>query len=104
MQDDWGWHSSAMDVHVAQYGRDWYVVRSSETYLLLAEACTETATEDAATAINTVRSRQCLEDVSGSEISIYTILDERARELSYEERRCLHLSVWEAASTAGRTK
>ena len=31
--------------------------------------------------------RQCLKMLSGSEISIYTILDERARELSYEERR-----------------
>ena len=89
MQDDWGWHSSAMDVHVAQYGRDWYVVRSSETYLLLAEALyRDGKSEDAATAINTVRSRANASKMfSGSEISIYTILDERARELSYEERR-----------------
>ena len=89
MQDDWGWHSSAMDQHTAQYGRDWYVVRSAETWLLLAEAYLRDGKPDqAAAAINTVRARAEASKMFGSsEVSIYTILDERARELSYEERR-----------------
>lgn len=89
MQDDWGWHSSAMDQHTAQYGRDWYVVRSAETYLLLAEAYLRDGKKDqAAQAVNAVRERaQAAKTFSGSEVDIYTILDERARELSFEERR-----------------
>ncbi|MBQ8071102.1 MAG: RagB/SusD family nutrient uptake outer membrane protein [Bacteroidales bacterium] len=89
MQDDWGWHSSAMDEHIAQYGRDWYVVRSAETYLLAAEAYLRDGNaEKAAQALNAVRSRAEASTLfSASQIDIYTILDERARELSYEERR-----------------
>lgn len=89
MQDDWGWHSSAIDQHTYQYGRDWYVVRSSETYLLLAEAHLRNGDAgQAATALNAVRERAKAQKMfSASEIDIYTILDERARELSFEERR-----------------
>ena len=89
MQDDWGWHATAMDQHTAQYGRDWYLVRSAETYLLLAEACLRDGkAEQAAAALNAVRSRaQASKLFSAGEITIYTILDERARELCYEERR-----------------
>ncbi|MBQ6578295.1 MAG: RagB/SusD family nutrient uptake outer membrane protein [Bacteroidales bacterium] len=89
MQDDWGWHTSAMDQHIAQYGRDWYVVRSAETYLLLAEAYLRDGNaSDAAKALNAVRSRSEAKKLfSGSDVSIYTILDERARELAFEERR-----------------
>jgi len=89
MQDDYGWHSSAMDQHTAQYGRDWYVVRSAETYLLLAEAYLRDGKgAQAATALNAVRSRaQASKLFSEGEVTIYTILDERARELCFEERR-----------------
>jgi len=86
MQDDWGWHSSAIDQHTAQYDRDWYVVRSSETYLLLAEALMRDGKKgQALEAINTVRARA--NAVALSDIDIYTVLDERVRELSFEERR-----------------
>ena len=65
------------------------VVRSSETYLLLAEAHLRNGDAgQAATALNAVRERAKAQKMfSASEIDIYTILDERARELSFEERR-----------------
>ncbi|MGN1221566.1 MAG: RagB/SusD family nutrient uptake outer membrane protein [Candidatus Cryptobacteroides sp.] len=88
MQDDWGWHASAMDQHTYQYGRDWYVVRSSETYLLLAEAYLRAGdASKAAETVNVVRSRAKAAPLSAGDMTIYEILDERARELSYEERR-----------------
>ncbi len=88
MQDGWGWHSS-QNLHKDQFSRDWYVVRSAETYLILAEAYLRAGNPgEAASAINVVRTRaQATKMYTDGDVDIYTILDERARELSYEERR-----------------
>ena len=91
MQDGWGW-----DVHHAfagvqtfayQYGRDLYVARSAETYLLLAEAYLRNGDmTNAVAALNTVRQR-AQASYMYSTITMRDILDERARELAYEEHR-----------------
>jgi hypothetical protein len=88
MQDEWGWHPSDVN-HRTTYGRDWYAVRSAETYLLLAEAyMRNNNTSDAATALNTLRQRaQATKMYTAAEVDIYAILDERAREVAYEEHR-----------------
>lgn len=91
MQDGWGW-----DVHHAfagvqtfayQYGRDLYVARPAETYLLLAEAYLRNGDmTNAVAALNTVRQR-AQASYMYSTITIRDILDERACELAYEEHR-----------------
>lgn len=87
--DDWGWHPSEIPMHISQYGRDWYAVRSAETLLLRAEAYFRKGSSDLAAAdINEIRNRaQATKLISAGEVDIYTILDERARELCYEEHR-----------------
>ncbi len=72
---------------------DWYVFRLAETYLLRAEAHfwkgdLASAAED----INQVRRRANASDIPASEVNIGTILDERARELYYEEPRNTELT------------
>ena len=67
---------------------DWYVFRLAETYLLRAEAHfwsgnLAAAAED----INIIRRRAEAAELTPGEINIGTILDERARELYYEEPR-----------------
>lgn len=73
---------------------DWYIFRLAETYLLRAEAQYWKGNLAAAmTDINEVRSRanaKLLTDASA--INIGTILDERARELYYEEPRKTELT------------
>ena len=88
MQDEWGWHTSEVN-HRTMYGRDWYAVRSAETYLLLAEAYLRNSDPTtAAAALNTVRQRaQATKLYTPAEVTIYAILDERAREVVYEEHR-----------------
>jgi len=91
--DLWGWnlsHASSMGVpYVNQFGRDWYVARSAETYLLRAEAKLRSGDANGAAAdINAVRSRaQASRLYSPGEVTLFTILDERARELVWEEMR-----------------
>lgn len=66
----------------------WYVFRLAETYLLRAEAYYwKDNLGDAAKDINTVRTRANAKPVSSGDVDISTILDERARELYYEEPR-----------------
>ena len=72
---------------------DWYVFRLAETYLLRAEAYfwngdLASAAED----INQVRRRAGAADMMPSEVNIGSILDERARELYYEEPRNTELT------------
>lgn len=92
MQDGWGWTENNADWYAENftmsYGRDWHVARSSETWLLLAEAYMRLNDQaNAVACINEVRSRaQASFKYSGS-IDMYDILDERARELSWEEQR-----------------
>jgi hypothetical protein len=68
---------------------DWYVFRLAETYLLRAEAYWWKGEINKAMAdVNTVRSRaQCSPYTDAGKFDIGTILDERARELFYEEPR-----------------
>jgi len=91
--DLWGWntsHSSGMGApFLYQYGRDWYIARSAETYLIRAEAKLRKGDKaGAANDLNAVRTRaQATKMYSADEVSLFTILDERARELVWEEMR-----------------
>lgn len=72
--------------------RDMYLLRLSETYLLRAEAYLDNGEEaNAAVDINVVRSRANANPVSTSDVTLDYILDERARELVYEEQRRITL-------------
>lgn len=91
MQDGWGF----TDHHVGyvgqpygfQYGRDNYIARSSETYLLLAEAYLRSGDAGkAADYVNEVRKR-AQATYMYSTVTMRDILDERARELLFEEHR-----------------
>ncbi len=67
---------------------DYYVFRSAETYLLRAEAYYWLGRmESAAADINQVRRRADAAEVAAGDMTIETILDERARELFAEEHR-----------------
>jgi starch-binding outer membrane protein, SusD/RagB family len=72
---------------------DWYVFRLAETYLLRAEAqFWKGNLAAAALDINRVRSRANAADMLPSAVTIGSILDERARELYYEEPRNTELT------------
>ncbi len=67
---------------------DWYIFRLAETYLLRAEAyCWKGDLEKAAADINQVRARANAALLPANQVTIGTVLDERARELFYEEPR-----------------
>jgi len=71
---------------------DSYIVRLAETYLLRAEAYIGKGDGvNAANDINTVRARANASPASAAEMSIDYILDERARELHWEELRVITL-------------
>ena len=90
MQDGWGWdthHDFYGQTFAYQYGRELYVARSAETYLLLAEAYLRNGqSSEAAAALNVVRQRAQASYLYNT-VTIYDILDERARELAWEEQR-----------------
>lgn len=66
----------------------WYVYRSAEVYLMLAECYYwKDQPQLAAEALNEVRSRAGADLLTASDINIGAILDERARELYHEEGR-----------------
>jgi starch-binding outer membrane protein, SusD/RagB family len=69
---------------------DWYIFRIAETYLLRAEAYVwKGDMASAAADVNMVRTRAKCAPYTAANISIGTILDERARELYFEEpRKC----------------
>jgi len=72
---------------------DWYVFRVAETYLLRAEAYYwKDDLVNAAKDINAVRTRANAAEIDASQVTIGTILDERARELYYEEPRKTELT------------
>jgi starch-binding outer membrane protein, SusD/RagB family len=73
---------------------DWYVYRLAEAYLLRAEAYFwKGDLANAAADINTIRQRAgCTVLYGPGEINMGTIMDERARELTYEELRHTELS------------
>lgn len=90
MQDNWGWtarHTHANGPYAVMWGRDWYVARSAETYLLLAEAHLRNDNQPGAvSAINEVRKR-AKASFEYASVTLKDILDERARELAWEEHR-----------------
>lgn len=74
------------------YG-DWYAFRLAETYLLRAEAYFwKNDLGNAAKDINAIRTRAGCAPYAPGQINIGTILDERARELYYEEPRKTELT------------
>jgi hypothetical protein len=73
---------------------DWYIYRLAETYLLRAEAYFWKGNPGAAADdVNTIRRRaHCTLMYTADKMNIGVILDERARELYYEEMRHVELS------------
>lgn len=75
---------------------DWYIFRLAETYLLRAEAYVwkgdAVSLQKAADDVNKVRNRAGAGNLQASDMNIGTILDERARELYYEEPRKTELT------------
>lgn len=73
--------------------KDEYAFRLAETYLLRAEAYLGSNQKDLAAAdINTIRSRANASPVAAADVDIDYILDERMRELYYEEIRLFTLT------------
>jgi hypothetical protein len=72
---------------------DWYCYRLAETYLCRAEAYFwKGDLTNAAADLNAVRTRAGCDPYAPAQINIGTILDERARELYYEEMRNVELT------------
>ena len=72
---------------------DWYLIRLAETYLLRAEAYLGKGNETAAAEdINMLRNRAGAIPVNPADVDIDYILDERMRELNWEEPRRMTLS------------
>jgi len=72
---------------------DWYIFRLAETYLLRAEAYWwKGDAANAAADVNRVRTRANCAPYTAAQVNIGTILDERARELYYEEPRKTELT------------
>ncbi len=72
---------------------DWYVARLAETYLIRAEAYAWKGDFALAAAdVNAVRTRAKCAPYNAAQINIGTILDERARELYWEEGRKTELT------------
>jgi hypothetical protein len=83
----WDWVSPANVLIDPQYN-DQILLRSAETYLLLAEADLDlNDKQGAADAINVLRARAHAKSVDVADITVDLILDERARELFSEEDR-----------------
>lgn len=72
---------------------DWYIYRLAETYLLRAEAHFWNGDNASAAAdINAIRTRAQADPITPAEVNMDYILDERARELYYEENRNTELT------------
>lgn len=72
---------------------DWNIFRLAETYLLRAEAyCWKGELQKAADDINMVRRRAQAREITANEVNMRMILDERARELYFEEPRKTELT------------
>ncbi len=70
------------------YAKDYYKIRLADTYLLLAEAQFRlNQLDDAAASLNSIRERAHATPVTGADVTIDLILDERARELFGEYPR-----------------
>ncbi|HEY1201992.1 MAG TPA: RagB/SusD family nutrient uptake outer membrane protein [Niastella sp.] len=72
--------------------KDWIIMRLGETYLLLAEAqFKQGKINEAAITLNTLRARSNATPITGAQVTLDFILDERARELLAEENRRMTL-------------
>lgn len=72
---------------------DWYVFRLAETYLLRAEAYVwKGDLAKAAADLNAVRTRANCDPIEAANVNIESVLDERARELYFEEPRKTELT------------
>lgn len=81
-----------LNASAASTYRDMYLLRLPETYLLRAEAYWRKGDlASAAADINVVRNRAKAKPVTPDEVNLDYILDERARELIYEEQRRITL-------------
>ncbi|MDR0371015.1 MAG: RagB/SusD family nutrient uptake outer membrane protein [Prevotellaceae bacterium] len=70
----------------------WYIYRSAEVWLMLAECYYwKDQLSEAAAALNEVRTRAGADALTAADVTIGAILDERARELYYEENRHVEL-------------
>lgn len=70
----------------------WYIYRSAEVYLMMGECYYwKDMKQEAANMLNVVRQRAGADPLTAADINIGAILDERARELYYEENRHLEL-------------
>lgn len=70
----------------------WYIYRSAEVYLMMAECYYwKDQKQEAANMLNIVRQRAGADPLTAADINIGAILDERARELYYEENRHIEL-------------
>ena len=70
----------------------WYIYRSAEVYLMLAECYYwKDQLSEAAEMMNVVRTRAGADPLTAADINIGEILHERARELYYEENRHVEL-------------
>ncbi|MDD4515832.1 RagB/SusD family nutrient uptake outer membrane protein [Massilibacteroides sp.] len=80
----------------------WYIYRSAEVYLMIAECYYwKSQPQEAAEMLNVVRARAGADPLTASEITIGSVLDERARELYYEENR--HVELTRIAFTYAKT-
>jgi tetratricopeptide (TPR) repeat protein len=96
--DEWQYRSSDM-MHFTS-AHDAYGIRSAESYLLRAEAYLRNGQNtEAAADINTVRTRaECTIMYTAANVDIDAILDERIRELLFEEGRWFTLLRMEPAT------
>lgn len=82
---------------------DQYLLRLAETYLLRAEAyLLDNQPDKAAADINVVRRRSNASSVDSADVTLDYILDERARELCFEERR--KLTLYRTGTYVDRTR
>jgi hypothetical protein len=79
---------SPLDVTVDRQYNDQMMIRSAETYLILAEAYLNLGVPDLAKdAINALRDRAHAGQITAAQVTLDFILDERSRELFSEEER-----------------
>lgn len=82
---DW---ADPVDIGGSPSFKDYLYLRLADTYLLKAEAQHKLGLNDeAASTINIIRRRANASEITGAEVDIDFILDERARELMVEEHR-----------------
>ncbi|MDR2627423.1 MAG: RagB/SusD family nutrient uptake outer membrane protein [Dysgonamonadaceae bacterium] len=80
----------------------WYIYRSAEVWLMLAECYYwKNQLSEAAAALNEVRTRAGADALTAADVTIGAIIDERARELYYEENR--HVELVRISYTYART-